>query len=54
MKKEEDSIVKAIAEIEALKEEAEQHTQAVQPETVKAFHSGMETAFDEAITILKG
>ena len=47
-----DSGKTAIARLEYLKEEAKQHAQSVRPEIVKAFHSGMETAFDEAIAIL--
>ena len=47
-----DSIKRGIARLEYLKEEEEQQAQSVRPEVIKAFHSGMETAFDEAIAIL--
>jgi len=45
---------KAIIELETLQKEAKLHVQSVPPGAVKAFHSGMETAFEESIAILKG
>ena len=46
-------IENVISEIEALQEEAKQHVRAVQLETVRAFHSGREIAFDETAAILR-
>jgi len=45
---------KAITEIETLRDEAKSHVQSVPSGMAKAYHSGMETAFDEAISILRG
>ena len=50
---EKDTFEKAIVKIEALKEKLKQHERSVYSEELKAFHTGVETAFCEAIAILR-